>query len=495
MTTVQMFLKEGMVRMSERSSVFSVHQDKTSVAPVRRNAGDGETFLAALSQLLVPQATMVNTESYRSLADSTLTDSEKRSDLSMGDFLNALGMLLAFMAIPGNINMMAYEDAVNQRMSGLGQAEDAWDRLSNARVSLLNSLFLASSSFVHDTDGKALDSLFTSLKSMLSKHASEHAQDALFFESREYIADSLQKTLGMMQNAPDDLLSLKTMSEWFGLTVKGGQVTFDGVTVRDRLHSVLSALVRTGALTNDPSDALTDERAPVSNSFTEKSVLVTSLDQGMHRSDRVEGVNKLLEALRQRYEAFFQSSEHLDNEETGERLSRLSDHPPRATDELTFLQSRQLLYGADLWHTSEHTAQTPSLPAPLKALLLHIQATQQGRGAEVVHLRLEPETLGELLIRIHVEGQSVYLMVMASKESAGTWLKTHGRELKASLEGQGLQLVRLDILTSPSEERDVRFTFDQGGDKRKDEREKQGKTSNASSIEDDFKDALETAVT
>ncbi|MDY0322434.1 MAG: flagellar hook-length control protein FliK [Candidatus Carbobacillus sp.] len=491
MTTVQMFSREDMVHMSERSSVFSVRQDKASVAPRGRNADDGASFLAALSQLLAPQTTTVNTESYRSLADSTLADNEKRSDLSTDDFLNVFGMLLAFMAITGNINMMAHADAAKQGMSGLGQAEDAWERLSNTRVSLLNALFLESSSSVHGMDGKSLDSFFTALKSILP----EHAQDALFFETHAYAGDSLQKMLGMMQNAPDDPRSLKTMSEWFGLTVKGGQVTFDGATVRDRLPSVLSALVRTGALTNDPSDALADERAPVSNTLTETFLRVTSLVQNMHRAYRVEDVNKLLEALRQRYEAFFQSIERLDNEQTGERLSGRSDHPPRVTDELSFLQSRQLLYGADLWHTSEQSAQTPSLPAPLKALLLHIQATQQGRAAEVVHLRLEPETLGELWIRIHVEGQSVYLMVMASKESAGTWLKTHGRELKASLEGQGLQLVRMDISTAPSEERDVRFTFDQGGDKRKDEREERGRTSNASSMEDDFKDALEMAVT
>lgn len=494
MTTVQLSSKEDMFRMSDRFSVFSVHQDQATAAPMGRDAGDGKTFLAALRQSLASPTMMVNREPYGSLADGSLTDSEKRSDLSVGDLLNALGMLLTFMATPSDIDTIAHGDDVNQGMSGPGQAKEAWAYVSNRHASLLNALLLETSSFLHDPDGEALDSFFTALNSMIA----DRAHHALFSEALEYGADRLQKTLAMMQNTQDDPQSLKALGEWHGALVKRAEMS-GGVSFLNRLPFVLSSLGRIGgqigAWTNEPSDEAVDERAQVSKSLAEKFFLVTSLDQSMHGADRAQGVNKLLEALRQRYEALFRSIERLDNEQKDEHLPGHSDHPPRVTDELPFLQSKQLFYGADLWRSSEHTAKTPSLPAPLKALLLHIQAAQQGRPGEVVHLRLEPETLGELWIRIHVEGQSVSLMVMASKESAGTWLKTHGRELQASLEGQGLQLVRLDVLTSPAEEDHMRFTFDQGGDRRKEEREARERAKNASRIEDDFKETLEMAVT
>ncbi|MBE3593876.1 MAG: flagellar hook-length control protein FliK [Candidatus Carbobacillus altaicus] len=266
---------------------------------------------------------------------------------------------------------------------------------------------------------------------------------------------------------------------------------------RDELLSHLPALLKAAGVKEETTGTAEDVFRSLSKRSDDLSLSVLGR-QGMQGEHSCDGALLFMRGVSLGKEQVLRIAEAVQAQpgEGGKSLIETSDSPDSALT-LTFLQARQLLHSADLWHAQASTSTASSLPAPLKALLMHIQIVQQGGSAGIVHLRLEPEALGELFIRIHVEHNTVYLTVMATKESARAWLETHGRELKAGLEGQGLQLERLDIATLRSEEGLMRDAFDRDSDRRDEQREEERRSPSTEAIssEEDFRDALATLMT
>jgi flagellar hook-length control protein FliK len=88
-----------------------------------------------------------------------------------------------------------------------------------------------------------------------------------------------------------------------------------------------------------------------------------------------------------------------------------------------------------------------------------IRMAQSG-GITQARVRLHPEELGSIDIHLRSTPDGLVARVVADAAQAANVLRHAGDELRRALEGQGLNLARLDVGTASQDER--RSTFGQG---------------------------------
>jgi flagellar hook-length control protein FliK len=105
--------------------------------------------------------------------------------------------------------------------------------------------------------------------------------------------------------------------------------------------------------------------------------------------------------------------------------------------------------------TGDHAAPAP--PAPLardqerfqhlvEGLSARLQVVR-GQGGGTVRMTLRPESLGEVVVRLHLTPQGAVATLVTQNADAGQMLAQAAGELREALGDRGLQLERLDVAT------------------------------------------------
>jgi hypothetical protein len=94
----------------------------------------------------------------------------------------------------------------------------------------------------------------------------------------------------------------------------------------------------------------------------------------------------------------------------------------------------------------------PFLADPAQQIVKAVRL-QWSEGVGEARLKLHPEHLGELSIRLRVEHGSVTASVRADSTTAAEWIRVNRAELESSLGAQGLALDTLEVIVDPDERR------------------------------------------
>jgi len=85
------------------------------------------------------------------------------------------------------------------------------------------------------------------------------------------------------------------------------------------------------------------------------------------------------------------------------------------------------------------------MDAQVRTPIVDAIRVQADNGNGQVHLRLNPEFLGDVSVDVRVSGGSVVASVQASSADVREWLRTNEAVLRQTLADQGLHLERLVI--------------------------------------------------
>ncbi|NOT01282.1 MAG: flagellar hook-length control protein FliK [Phycisphaerales bacterium] len=105
----------------------------------------------------------------------------------------------------------------------------------------------------------------------------------------------------------------------------------------------------------------------------------------------------------------------------------------------------------------------PARPAEMIERIAKVIRASANANQTVAHLRLDPPELGQVRVRLQIDGDALRLRMTADRAEGHDQLTTHSDQLRSALEQQGLRVERIDFGSRPEANDSHAAVYGDGG--------------------------------